>query len=674
MTQKFIIRFLYSLLLTKTKKTKKVKMHHIIAIENTKKFKINKNTKIILYSIFESNILNNLKMGASSSIQNKLKGNDAAFLYSDYLVEINTILDINQGWKISSKIPNYPIEEKINGFILGILGLDLNLKANLVNRICGYEAKTNHLNFNSLDSSKGLKVRMTKKNDNKRAKKGQNVDQNRLVCLLGGNQENAVSFTENEMIMKFLNKKFELKSYNGNNLEKLDHLDARNYEELKLMIFNDKIMTERFIDEYILETCQGIVILLKEMKFKDQRYVEDILQRYKDRKKIWIIHHLPNETTILGVKHFIDLRLKNLFLVKETYLDLTKWFKVHDIQEHFYNKSIFVQQDVNEHASLINEDERLRVVHLILAKENSVAGKCYNVPTYKILEEYIKSNLDNKWTFNLVNTFKGFLNEKQRNYFQICKKPTEKVNEIEVKIIKKNNLLFLVPEITQKIKINYFENINYNILGSALPLETKDFITYQVIEKSNKLEIYLDIPLLEKKSSQIRLNQEEANFQYLEVSGLKNLKENGKKEKDQELSIDNFNEILAEKGTAQFGAFEMKIPLAPHNIRFKKKIDSQYNNGILSVILYKSSKSFTNIDIFYEKELEKVLESNFNLDKNSSFKHIISHMNEEDEKILEKNQNISTKVDEIFKSDLKSSPKEEQIDVKNLEKKLEDIA
>jgi len=611
-------------------------------------------------------------MGASSSLQNKLRGLDAAFFYADYLVEIDTILDIKKGWKISSKIPNYPLEEKVTGFIMGILGLDNNLKVNLINRICGFASKTPQLNFNTLDVSKGLKVRMTKKIVNKKNKKGENPNPNRLVCLFSGNLETPIPYVENEMIMKFLNKNAELKEENSE-IEKPNSLDIKKYEEIKLMIVKDKIISERFVDDYILETSQALVILIKEMKFQDQRYVEDILRRYKDMKKIIIIHHLLNETTILGVKSFIELRLKSLFLVRETFLDLTKWFKPDEMQEHFYNKSIFVQQDVNEHLSLINEDERVRVVHLILANEGSVAGKSYNIPAYKYLEEYIKVNVQGNAIYNLVDSFTKFLNEKHNNYFRISKKPSEKENEIQVQTISKNNLNFLCPVISQNLKMNFLENMNFNILGEPFPLERKDYIPYQVLEKNNKIEIFLDIPYLQKNNAKIVLNQEEANFQYLMVTG--NKKKSSLNDME-DMSMEGINEILAEKGTAQFGPFELKIPLAPHSVRFKKSISSIYKNGTLYVTLWKTMKNFNLIPItYYEKEigskdnihLSTVSDHHGTFDKNSSYKNFMSNL-EEEEKTIDKLKSLNEHFHEIVsKSEQKSKNNDQEADVNNTE-------
>ena len=605
-------------------------------------------------------------MGASSSIQNTLKGYDSAFFYSDYLVEIDTILDILKGWKITTKEPNYPLEEKVMGFMLGIMGSDNNLKANLVNRICGFGKKLPPINLNTFDLSQGLKVRMTKKIEKKKLKKGENPNPNRLICLFSGNLENPIPYTQNEMIMKFLNKKAELKD--GSEVQKTDSLDIKQYEEIKSMIVHDKIITQRFVDDYILETSQALVILIKEMKFNDQKYVEDILRRYKEKKKIIIIHHLVNEDTILGVKHFIELRLKSLFLVRETYLDLTKWFTVKEIQENFLNKSIFVQQDVNEHLSLMNEEERIRVVHLVLAKEETNAGKCYNIPVYKYLEEFIKSNVQAGAIYNLQESFKKFLNEKHSNYFRILKKPSEKINEIQVKIVSKNNLKFLNPEISQKIKVNFLENLNFSILGEPFPLERKDYIPYQVLEKTNKVEIFLDIPFLQKESTLVLLNQEEPNFQYLIVSGIKKKANTTEIEGNNNISLENINEILGERGTAQYGPFELKIPLAQHSIRFKKNISSIYKNGILYVTFWKTTKNYKNIPINYiEKEVDKEIGSKdmlhlsteiANGDKNSSFNKLMGRL-DDDEK-ADKNRSLNEHFNDIilksdFRSDMKSN-------------------
>lgn len=606
-------------------------------------------------------------MGSGSSIEKKLKGKDPAFLYADYVVEIDTLLDIKQGWKISCPFPQCQAEETINGFVLSVMSLDNNLKANFVNRFCGYPALSDTINLNVLDKLRGLKVRLTKKIINKKEKVPK--EQNRLVCLFAASQENAIYYTENEMMMKFFNKKNEL--IGGQTDEKMDHLDAKSYEDLKLMIMNDKVITERFIDEYILDTCQCIVILVKDFKFREQKYVEDILQRYRNKKKIFIIHNLIEEVSILGVKQYIELRLKSLFSVKEVYLDPTKWFKPQEIVDNFINKSIFVNDDFNDHVSLINEDEKLRVVHLVIAKEGSIAGKSYNLMAYKFMESFLIPSIGSKWSYNLVSSFKTFLNNKFSNYLIISKRPTENMHEIQASIQKKANFLFLTPEIKHKIKMNYFKTLNFTVLNDALPLQKEDYIPYQVVEKENLYEVYLDIPFLLKNTMTVNLNQQEPDFQYLIVTGTKS--KNAHKDIElNNISVDMINEILAEQGTIQFGPFEMKIPIASHDIRLKKKIKCQYLSGILSLILLKSSKSYAKINVnFLEKEnLSKDILGVSGSEKiNSSFKNLMKKLDEEEEEEekekgpnLEKDSKIigENKFDEINNSNIKSQKNNEE--------------
>lgn len=560
-------------------------------------------------------------MGSGSSVP--LKAYDPAFFYCDYLVEIDTLLDIKQGWKITSPLTKSSANENANGYIMGVMGLDNNLKANFVNMFCNF--KSVRMDFNQLDRSLGLKVRMTKKII---SKKNKGVEPKTLVCLFSGSQDTPIYYNQNEKMVKSLNKKNELTQI----AEKNDHIDAKTYEQLKLMLMNDKILTERFINEYILDTCECIVILIKDFRSREQIYVEDILKKYREKKRIIIIHHLLEESSISGVKEFIDLRLKSLFSVKEVFINPIQWFTRQEIKENIINKSLFVNDDFNDNISLINEDEKLRVCHLIVAKEGSPAGRSYNPMTFKYLETFIFDKLKNNTSFNLVETFKSFLNKKFYNYFQISKKPIENIKEMQVNLESKNNLLFLTTNIQQKIKLNYFETLYYNILEEPFPLETHDYLSYQVVEKESLFEVYVDIPFLEKNSLEVTINQQEPNLQYLIINGRKSKNAH----KDLELnnvSIDLINEIITERGTAQFGPFQMKIPIASHNTRLKKKVKCSYSGGVLSVILLKSSKSFTKVNVNY---IEKEIVSKGNLSgsehiNDKSFKNLMNKLDEEEE-------------------------------------------
>jgi len=523
-------------------------------------------------------------MGSNISDQNAYKEYEAAFSYSDVLLELQTLSDIKQGWKfILNPKDKAKTAEKLSHqptYIMGFLGRENNIKANLINKLCGYPSLKQ--NIQELDQFKGIKIRFSQLkvlNDLKQ-EKDKNIQPHHkvLTCISSTNNEYPVFFHKDEGIFKFFSKCHEIGHVlsDGRSINKLDN---QRYDNLKMLMMNDKFTTDSFIENYIMEVSDMIVIVVNEMNFDDQKFIERVCEKHKQKKKILVIHYFEKLLKPLQIKSFIDKEIKHCFLVKEHQTDLKKFYpKISDKKAEKINRSMFIGELINEPSSFLNPDDRPCVIHLIYAKEGTKMGNYYNKTTLDYINYLIKKNLINFKEFKLPESLKSFLDKNYLNYFQINKKNEKDPLNITVSEDVQLNNKYLKPAINYDIK--YLTDPKYDALYNIINVNVTEFTPpYNVIERKNNFEIIIECPLLKKDTLKVAVDRSDLSFQYLIVDGEK--KNNAEIEKE----IDNA--ILSTGGNLEWGKFTLKIPIGPHSIRLKKKKEIEYQKGIVIVKLNK---------------------------------------------------------------------------------------
>lgn len=530
-------------------------------------------------------------MGNKVVVPNKMTKYEAAFMFTDEIFEIDSLIDIKEGWKYIKNQKYIPPQAQYQDYTISVFSLNSNLKAHFINKICGHPSIP--IDLNRADKIKGIKIRYSKPdllNNMKKFKKDKNPVKSlkRFAFLTGSGKMDPIFFHENDYMISFLKKKESLDENNINNPEV--QFTAAKFEQISKEIINDKKYSSIFIDDFLLEVGEIIIILVSDITFQEQKYINDLTLRYKRKKKIFVLH-LFNDTTLVALRLKIDREIKSLFLVKEIYMDLSKLYKK-NIDLLPINKSVFVEQDVNEPISFLNPDERDLVVHMAFGKENSEAGKFYNEVNYKYLMNSLIKNGSFTERFEIDKKFKSFLNTFHHNYFEFVNKKDDAKIEIDVKLLDRKGEIFLTPIIDHPIKLNYLKKIEYDILDKPITIEANTNLKYQLLEKSDQIEIQIDIVSLLIETLSIQIISDSSNVQYLELYGQKfNFLQNEPNYRD---------EFIQENGNAYFGKFHLRIPTVSNLIRLKKKTEAFYQNGSLFIILFKSKKS--EIDVSLRKE------------------------------------------------------------------------
>ncbi len=171
-------------------------------------------------------------------------------------------------------------------------------------------------------------------------------------------------------------------------------------DDILRQILRDHEATEDIIQNFILEEASIICVMLSDLTFEDQKLVNKIKKKFKNdgSKKIIVIHNLYHTHYNHDIEYKINEFISKAFLLQK---------------ENF----TYVIENKNR-AYFAEEHSRQGLIpHVILAKEGTEAGNCYNEPTIKYLRSCIQANDKNK----SVNIVDAFYNHLQRNLFTYVK-------------------------------------------------------------------------------------------------------------------------------------------------------------------------------------------------------------------------------------------------------------
>ena len=132
------------------------------------------------------------------------------------------------------------------------------------------------------------------------------------------------------------------------------------------------------------------------MTLTDQKFINRIIKHYAN-KKIFIIHNLKTFVEKYQVEDYIkDTLLKSLTfdLEKEKYYDLANPNKKDEKNQYFFKQKL-------------KENNRI-IIHLIIANNDSPAGKYYNQFAIGYLNKQLRQVKEKK-PFDVVNNLKEFL-------------------------------------------------------------------------------------------------------------------------------------------------------------------------------------------------------------------------------------------------------------------------
>ena len=249
--------------------------------------------------------------------------------FYDLIINIKSIKEINNGWDIKmnekGKLRFEDYKNK-SALIIGVIGNTNKGKSFLLSKI----SKINLPNGTNI-KTEGLSIKYP---DLKLYK-------NRNIVLLDSEgfeapflKEKNMNIDENDIILK---------------------------EQAR-----DKMVTEFFLQNFIINNSDILLAVVGLLTFQEQKFLNKLksdFSKLKPNKTLLIVHNLMTLTTIEQVENYINNTLMNsaTFELGKKTLISTQISKGEKDVEYFYENN-----------------NKIKIIHLILANEGSDAGKLYN--------------------------------------------------------------------------------------------------------------------------------------------------------------------------------------------------------------------------------------------------------------------------------------------------------
>ena len=363
---------------------------------------------------------------------------------------------------------------------------------------------------------------------------------------------------------------------------------------------SDKIITELFLQNFIVKASDVLLLVIGKLTYSEQKFLIKIKDECKkqNRKRIFIVHNLQDfikteqvinyiKNTLLNCSTF-DLKIRKNITTKETkdiieinnkenkINEIKDEKKDNDLNDILNSKEIYFTENLK-----FSDEKELEVFHLILAYEDSEAGKFYNPFAYEFIEriynlitepkkfdvfEQVKKNFENIYHAFIANDIK----ETKFNSFENIQK--EKIIKLEY-----NN-----KEL--ELKRCYMDEIGFSLFKSR-EVELK----YNYFKPDeNTLEIRTEIP-----------GKANVEVSHKIVGDDTIITLTGNKYKDKEPKEPNFNLL----NTRDYGDYELNIRLKAEDFKINSAAPKEgypkFKNGICFIqyeLAKKASKAIAEAD------------------------------------------------------------------------------
>ena len=454
---------------------------------------------------------NNISVDPNS---NKISGNENGVFntdkfidFYDVIIGIKSIKDINKGWEVKmskkaeEEYETYKSQEVIK---VGVIGNSNKGKSFLLSRISKI-----HLPSGTSIRTEGLSIKYPELEEFK----------DRKIALL-----DSAGLETPVMKIKEENNK--------------DKLTPKEYFKEKS---REKIITELFLQNYIINNSDVLIIVVGILTYSEQKLINRIkneIQRAKINKPLFIIHNLITYTSVEQVEEYIDK-----YLLNSATFNLEK------------GHHISTKIKENKGTYFYEKNSNPKIFHLIFANEGSTAGNYYNDYALEFLEKNYQTITDLK-PFDVIETVKS-------RYIEVSKD-----------LIEKEPIQNQDNKDKDKAKKNIFDNKNEKLIKLK---DEKDIIlkkclidelgfsnlkangfdpTYNYYRKDNKIIVRLEAPGNCKLNSSIEYSGE---YTIIKIYG------NKKKDKEPEKLEDNlFN-------SREIGDFSVDIPLKADDFTLENK-------------------------------------------------------------------------------------------------------
>jgi len=420
---------------------------------------------------------------------------------------------------------NYEKRKKQNSTIVGVIGNANKGKSYILSKISNEELPRGYS-----VSTKGISVKYPK------------IEIRPFIILdSAGSETPLIKNSDNEYINESNNVNFEL------------------INELA----RDKIATQNFIQDFIYFYSNILIIIVGQLTNDEQKLINRIKSNNRNKKTIFIIHNLMFIETIKNVETIIE----NIIKKSITFNKLSK-------------RNIISENDdrKNNYYYLEAIDDKSTIVHLIMAREGTEAGKYYNQSTIDFLKKQIIIETFTK-NFDIIESFKKFLSMCSGTYMEkpIGIDDIEYDNRQKKIIIKTKKKIILKKYFINEIGIS-------NFYGKII----EPFYDYK--QSEDQMEIMIELPGIDlKKNFKIiyKLNICDGNYIFTYC---------GKINSDADDSLKNINLLFGNFEESEY-RLQLTFPISDGVIKSSKpKIKKDAKNALVTLI-YEYDKKYEEEEI-----------------------------------------------------------------------------
>ena len=463
---------------------------------------------------------------------NEIKGNQKNIKenfidFYDVIVHIDSIKDINEGWKIeyNNNTKGYESYKNQKLIKIGIIGNSNKGKSFILSKLSKIK-----LPSGTSIRTEGLSIKYP----------DLDLFNNRRIALLDS------AGLETPVL----------------NLNNQNNVADDKINELFREKSREKLITELFLQNYIINNSSILIAVVGILTYSEQKLLMKIkkeMERTKIKTPLFIIHNLITYTSVEQVENYI-----NDFLLKSATFKL----------EIGHNISTKIGPTSGKYFYETKQDQK--IYHLIFANEGSEAGAYYNQFTLDFIEGHYKTVVDEE--FDVIETIKD-------RFLKLSKDIIEEIEEKD----KDTNIKNSHHEKThEKItKINFDDsNSEYIKLKDTKEIILKKCLTdelgfsnlkangfeptYNLFKKESKIIVRLELPgNINKLVTDIKI---EGPYNIIKITGEK------KKDKEPTNEKDNiFN-------TREYGSFTLEIPLKMEDyLLINKKPNIESKKGLFFI-------------------------------------------------------------------------------------------
>ena len=501
---------------------------------------INNQLKIEKKILGDIKIDNNLKIITSEKLNN-INATD----FYDVVIGINSIKDINKGWevKMSKRALEKYEEFKIGNVVkIGVIGNSNKGKSFLLSKISGI-----NLPFGTSVRTEGLSIKYPEKEEHK----------NRSIALLDS------AGLETPVL------KGDEKDQQQNEEKEINNIISKN--ELFTEKCRDKIITEIFLQNYIIHNSDILLLVVGVLTYSEQKLLNKVkkeIKRTKLNKTLYIIHNLKTYTSVEQVQKYI----KDILLNSATF-DLEKQQKVS------------TKKEIAEGDIYYEKNSDPPVYHLIFANEGSEAGKYYNNYTLEYIES-IYNFLRDLEPFDIIKTVKDRFKEVAKDFIEKNEKELKFDNNVDSSDKSDKRIIKLYQPENIILKKCYMDELGFSNF-KANGIEPK----YNYYKKDDQIIIRIELPGNCNIESKIEVSGE---YTIIKIYGIKN-----KDKEPKELEENIFN-------SRENGNFYVEIYLKTEEYLIKKDPPKIEEKKGIFILCYKLNEKIDKVSKYDYKEEEEI--------------------------------------------------------------------